>query len=93
MAERDLWDLLQPTWVDRMGAAAWDPPSLPLPDSASSAPTDGISTKPAKQMGSFSGVPQFARPMPPEWPNFIPGPAAPPQITDPEVLGRAFGRT
>jgi transglycosylase-like protein with SLT domain len=30
MAARDLWDLLQPTWADRMGATAWDPPNLPL---------------------------------------------------------------
>ena len=30
MAERDLWDLLQPTWVDQMGATAWNPPNLPL---------------------------------------------------------------
>ena len=91
ITQRPLWDLLQPTWVDRMGAAAWAPPSLPLSDNASSAPTDGISTKPAGQMASFSGMPQFARPMPPEWPNFIPGPAAPLSTLGPAISAQIFG--
>jgi len=82
MAERDLWDLLQPTWVDKMGAAAWDPPNLPLFEGAPSpAPIGVVSANGVKQASPFSGNSGYPRPRPLEWPNFIPGPTATPAAT------------
>jgi hypothetical protein len=86
MAERDFWDLLQPTWVDRMGATAWDPPSMPLfegtpwPNQPDSASANG-----AGQPNSFSGSSDDPSPLPPEWPQYVPGPAAPQSMPDPET--------
>src|SRR5437762_7832325 len=77
MAERDLWDLLQPTWVQKMGATAWDPPNLPLFEGA---PGPQAGAAPACGGGlpaPFSGNSGIPYPLPPEWPNFIPGPNAP----------------
>jgi hypothetical protein len=82
MAERDLWDLLQPTWVDKMGATAWDAPNLPLFEGAPwPTPISVASANGMKQAAPFSGNSEYPWPLPPEWPNFIPGPTATPAAT------------
>jgi hypothetical protein len=64
MAERDLWDLLQPTWVDKMGATAWDAPNLPLFEGAPwPTPISVASANGMKQAAPFSGNSEYPWPL------------------------------
>ncbi len=75
-----------------MGATAWDPPNLPLFEGA---PGPQAGAAPAYGGGlpaPFSGNSGIPYPLPPEWPNYIPGPNAPQQTLDPEVLGQIVNR-
>jgi hypothetical protein len=84
MAARDLWDLLQPTWADRMGATAWDPPNLPLFDGGprpvlGGAGSAGGAGRPASASSGILGY----LPLPPaERPNFASGPLIAQPIDD-----------
>jgi hypothetical protein len=78
MAPRDLWDLLQPTWVDRMGATAWDAPNLPLFEGAPwPTPTDAASAGGVGQAGPLYPVLGYSHPLPLGWPQYASGHAAP----------------
>src|SRR5712691_2233793 len=85
MAERDLWDLLQPTWVNRMGATAWDPPNLPLFEGAPWPAAGPALANGAGQTAQLTDSSGFPYRLPPVWPNFIPGPATPSQVADREI--------
>src|SRR5712671_5806894 len=95
MPERDSWELLQPSWVDRMGATAWDPPNLPLFEGAPWPAAGAALANGAGQTALLAESSGFPYPLPLGWPNFIPGPAAPSQAAGPEMWAQvlnAFSR-
>jgi len=95
MADRNPWDFLQPTWVDKMGATAWDPPNLPLFPGAPWPPAGAAPPYGGGQAGPLTDSSGFPFPTPPGWPNYIPGPNAPQQTLSPEnwakVLNAVLG--
>jgi hypothetical protein len=77
MAPRDIWDLLQPNWADRMGATAWDPPNLPLFEGAPwPTPTDAVSAGGPGQAAPLYPVLGYSQPLPLVGANSLAGTAA-----------------